>query len=547
MYVSLNYICFYANIFKWETSVVIKCRDIASLTKAKTARVIPNAIQVVTKSGEKLILTSFAARDKTYVMMFRVWQNALLDQPMDSSELLKWVHYSYGDDLGYTSEEEEEFHYSLKHRDIAVEESDSSAEDLSPPVMTCFHEHPKKGSLSDVFVPNVGRNHLTRGRLLAIDSIHEDGDDSDEQEESLPMIPTPCLCGEHQGKQLADETFPISAHTLFKLIMNDSKFYRNVLEERKSTEVSITPWTDLSDVEKVSRSDCIKRRKVNYTVLLNLPMVKSAPTEETQYLQQAQSDVYMMEVEAVNSGVPYCDCYSVKTQWCITRARHESECRLQVHTQVIYHSNGWSFRLVKSMLEKNAIQGIADYVHDIVAALHKYCHDSPIADIAETLGSRQSTITRQTDSLNSRKSLRLPRDEFELRAMIESEGAVLERLRTSSILPHSRTGSLTRTRTGSLTRDQAPEVVNWKLLKLVFAILLILFMFNVYLFIQLWKMESSLTTYDSVFDSAAQSDLGRANPEVIKKWKKVLVKAVELVKIMETNLARFNEQLNEEF
>lgn len=543
----MNYICFYANIFKWETCVVIKCRDIASLTKAKTARVIPNAIQLITKTGDKFILTSFAARDKTYVMMFRVWQNALLDQPMDSAELLKWVHFSYGDDLGYTSEEEEEFHYSLNHRDsIAIDDTDeSSAEDLSPPAITCFHEHTKKGSISDVFMPNVVRipKKISRGRLGAVDSIKEDGDDSaDEQEESLPMIPAACLCGDHRGKQLTDEVFPISAHTMFKLIFNDSKFYRNVLDERKSTEVSITPWVDLSETEKIERPDCIKTRKVHYTVALNHAMVKTAPTVETQFLQQAQSDLYMMEVEAVNVGVPYCDCYSVKTQWCITRARHESECRLQVHTEVIYHSNGWSFRLIKSMLEKNAIQGIADYVHDIVVALHKYCHDSPIADIAETINSRQSTITRQTDSLNSRKSLRLPRDEFELRAMIESEGAAVLGLRTSPIfVPNSRTASL--------TRDQAPRVKenHGSLLKFIIIILLVLFLLNVYLFVQLCRMEASLDTYDKVLESATKSEVGRANPDFIKKWKKVLVKAVDLVRIMETNLATFNEQLKDEF
>lgn len=70
---------------------MIKCRDITSVTKANTARVIPNAIQVVTTSGDKYVFTSFAARDKSYVMLFRIWQNALLDQPMSSAQLWQWV------------------------------------------------------------------------------------------------------------------------------------------------------------------------------------------------------------------------------------------------------------------------------------------------------------------------------------------------------------------------------------------------------------------------------------------------------------------------
>ena len=49
------------------------------MTKERTARVIPNAIQICTAT-DKYFFTSFGARDKTYLMLFRVWQNALMDQ-----------------------------------------------------------------------------------------------------------------------------------------------------------------------------------------------------------------------------------------------------------------------------------------------------------------------------------------------------------------------------------------------------------------------------------------------------------------------------------
>jgi hypothetical protein len=59
--------------------VSLRWKDVTAITKEKTALVIPNAILVCTE-GEKLFFTSFGARDKTYLMLFRVWQNALLDQ-----------------------------------------------------------------------------------------------------------------------------------------------------------------------------------------------------------------------------------------------------------------------------------------------------------------------------------------------------------------------------------------------------------------------------------------------------------------------------------
>lgn len=128
--------CFYANIFRWETCLSIKWKDVTAITKEKTARVIPNAILICT-TNEKYFITSFASRDKAYLMLFRVWQNALMDKPMQPQEMWQWVsvraecvsvfvnwwiwvdhkknffvveqkvHNCYGDELGLTSDDED--------------------------------------------------------------------------------------------------------------------------------------------------------------------------------------------------------------------------------------------------------------------------------------------------------------------------------------------------------------------------------------------------------------------------------------------------------
>lgn len=63
----------------WETLVSLHWKDVTSITKEKTALVIPNAISISTDS-EKYFLTSFGARDKAYLMLFRIWQNALIGE-----------------------------------------------------------------------------------------------------------------------------------------------------------------------------------------------------------------------------------------------------------------------------------------------------------------------------------------------------------------------------------------------------------------------------------------------------------------------------------
>jgi hypothetical protein len=46
LYITQNYLLFYANLFGWETVLSINCKEIEALKKEKTALVIPNAIQV---------------------------------------------------------------------------------------------------------------------------------------------------------------------------------------------------------------------------------------------------------------------------------------------------------------------------------------------------------------------------------------------------------------------------------------------------------------------------------------------------------------------
>uniref|UniRef100_A0A8C1MM55 GRAM domain-containing protein n=1 Tax=Cyprinus carpio TaxID=7962 RepID=A0A8C1MM55_CYPCA len=79
LYLSENWLCFYSNIFRWETTITILLKDVTSLTKEKTAKLIPNAIQISTEH-EKHFFTSFGARDRSYMMIFRLWQNALMDK-----------------------------------------------------------------------------------------------------------------------------------------------------------------------------------------------------------------------------------------------------------------------------------------------------------------------------------------------------------------------------------------------------------------------------------------------------------------------------------
>lgn len=103
---SKNYVCFHANILGWETYWSIKWKDVTAITKEKTALVIPNAISIST-AKEKFFFATFSSRDKSFLMLFRVWQNTLLNKQFSPQEIWGYVHNCYGDELGLTTDDED--------------------------------------------------------------------------------------------------------------------------------------------------------------------------------------------------------------------------------------------------------------------------------------------------------------------------------------------------------------------------------------------------------------------------------------------------------
>lgn len=169
LYLSENWLCFYSNIFRWETTITILLKDVTSMTKEKTAKLIPNAIQIST-DNEKHFFTSFGARDRSYMMIFRLWQNALLDKSLSPKELWHIVHQCYGTELGLTSEDDDYVSPTAEHMNglLPGEESGSVTDllDLSsvsvpsagsspPPLVPCsLSSPPSAASLSGSSPPS---------------------------------------------------------------------------------------------------------------------------------------------------------------------------------------------------------------------------------------------------------------------------------------------------------------------------------------------------------------------------------------------------------
>ncbi|KAF7251178.1 Protein Aster-C [Varanus komodoensis] len=141
LYLSENWLCFYSNIFRWETTISIALKDITFMTKEKTARLIPNAIQIATE-GEKFFFTSFSARDRSYLIIFRLWQNALLEKRLTKQEFWQLVHQSYGSELGLNTEEMENMYLSSEENGQLRSSLCEEFEEKDPPKTTGVIQEP---------------------------------------------------------------------------------------------------------------------------------------------------------------------------------------------------------------------------------------------------------------------------------------------------------------------------------------------------------------------------------------------------------------------
>lgn len=267
MYVTLDYMCFHANIFGWETYLTLKWKNITAITKEKTALVIPNAI-LLTTNTDKYFITSFAARDKTYLMLFRIWQNALMNKLMSPQEIWQCVHNSYGEKLGLTSDDEEDY-IDPRDQNAQTQDADKSSDEKikeSKPVndpKECSNSLKESNLEADTRTVRVPPSKL-RARTKEIDANEIPTDESmstdSEDENSVPFEQTAECTSMHEGRQLLHTILPINIDSLLTMLFSKSKFFAEFHNMRKTTNMVYREWID--------NADGTKTRKLNFTVAI---------------------------------------------------------------------------------------------------------------------------------------------------------------------------------------------------------------------------------------------------------------------------------------
>ncbi|XP_059045648.1 protein Aster-B-like [Achroia grisella] len=328
--------------------------------------VIPNAILVCTES-EKNFLTSFSGRDKAYLMLFRVWQNALMDQPMSSQEIWQWVHSCYGEELGFNSDDEgyaRDCSEDAPALPDAVSEVDLVDTSLVMDTSGGGDGGGGGGGSDDRSPPPTAHNRdsspplVTNGSARYRDerpTLPTDLSDTSDSEPDKPHTSGESeKCTEsHEGKVIMQQEFPFNIDQMFTMIFTNSKFTVELLAARNTTDYVQAQWQ-----VQAGR----KCRQCKYTLALTTGPIgpKEVQVTETQVMNKCSKPgvLYSIDAESENAGIPYADYFTVNVHYCLQRTGRRST-RLSVYGNLRYKKSMWP--MVKGFIEKNAISGLDDY------------------------------------------------------------------------------------------------------------------------------------------------------------------------------------------
>lgn len=544
MFLTQNWVCFYANIFRWETVLTVPCKEITAVTKEKTARVIPNAIQIATDK-EKHFFTSFGARDKTYMMLFRVWQNALLEQPMSPKELWQWVHYSYGEELGLTSSDDD---YVAPPSGVeeAVEENskcDNTDSSEAVPIGDIVDGEIEEEGSPEVldFTP------MDKSPKMA-NSIELPTDQSDTTDDSEGEV----VCAtdhDHLSKQMLFAVYYIPVEKLFDLLYNDTAFIQSVHLSKRNTNLTVSPWQDDTN------GSGNRHRTLSYTVALNYSIgPKSSHTFEKQTLYKLSKpgSLYVVDTECSMAGIPYADAFLVVNRFCISRVTHQKS-RLRITTEMRYKKSVWG--LAKSMIEKNGYQGSEDFFKTLdahlkreVEKLQESTKGSQTQSLKRKLRKRR-TRTNTTNMENVNMKQTKPGMSRHLSLMENKQSR-----HTPQAAPPSPIRSVSSHREEKLTKLNADTLV-----RVILVVLVLLVIFNAILFYKLWSLEGFASMLYSPHSQAHIDDATSPKSQEewanvlkqqqylyereIDKWKEILSSSITLIDQMKMTLVELRNSL----
>ncbi|XP_050154884.1 protein VASCULAR ASSOCIATED DEATH 1, chloroplastic-like isoform X2 [Malus sylvestris] len=332
MYLFVHYICFYSNIFGFETKKIIPFQEVTSVRRAKTAGIFPNAIEIFAGS-KKYFFASFLSRDEALKIINDGWL-----QFVDGGK-----EFREQDLLSETGSQE---------NGVGIEKVESSQ----------FLVNELESTDRDIHVSQDSKLASSVVDDSALTSIPEQHDivkeDLEPAQNSDPSCSKDTLIWKEENSdapnvpecytKVAESQFPIKVEDFFSLFFSDDVFTESFHRSCGDKELKCTPW---NPHDKFGFS-----RDVSFQHPIKIYFgAKFGSCQELQKFRVHRNSHLVIETSQEINDVPYGDYFRVEGFWDIERDPDVSKdcCNLKIYANVAFSKRTvWKGKIVQSTMEE---------------------------------------------------------------------------------------------------------------------------------------------------------------------------------------------------
>ncbi|CAO2834769.1 unnamed protein product [Amaranthus hypochondriacus] len=348
MYLFEHYICFYSNIFGFETKKIIPFQEVTSVRRAKTAGIFPNAIEIVA-AGKKHFFASFLSRDEAFKLIADGWSQQgngseeMLDRQDSKSESSSQINGVVPTETCNSESQVNDLcsHVSLRNLEL------STSEESKPPSGD-GHDNARSAA------PEVP--HVLEEKLNVTEPSTSPPLNWNVETQDAPEI-------HNSYTKVAKSKFPISVEQFFNLYISDeaASFVESYHNKCGDKEFRCTSWSPHKEFGYTRVKSFQHPIKVYFGA-------KCGGCKETQKFQIYKSSHLVIKTSQEVSDVPYADYFTVEGLWDVQKDGSQSDgCFLQVFVNVAFSK--------KTMFKGKIEQSTMEECREVYATWIQLAHE----------------------------------------------------------------------------------------------------------------------------------------------------------------------------
>lgn len=350
MYVFDRCICFYSNLFGFETKKIIPFHEITSVRRAMAAAIFPTAIEIV--AGEKkFFFTSFLSRDEAFkligdgLLQHSSRVNSIVDH-QDSISVISIPENGSAIVDGTQGSQQlvEESYFVERDKDAALLDSSDAQINVEP-------EIPSSSGLQAEINEDVETIERTDRPPCKSSSFWK------VEESDAPSVPEGCT-------MVAESKFPIKVEEFFDFFFSDdaAKFQELFHQKCGDRELRCSSW---SPHEKFGHT-----RDVSFQHPIKVYFgARCGSCQELQKYRVYKNSHLILETSQEISDVPYGDYFRVEGLWDVKRdGESNNGCILKIYTNVAFSK--------KTMFKGKIVQSTVEECREAYAIWTELAHES---------------------------------------------------------------------------------------------------------------------------------------------------------------------------